>query len=77
MDASAPPPADSPFEEFFPWPSDDEWVEEMVIEEPTVEQMRELERVWVAVPAGRRLEAVAAKAKELGVGVVSMKRHRR
>ena len=50
----------------------------MNVQEPTVEQMREiLERVWVAVPAGRRLEAVAAKAKELGVGVVSMKRHRR
>lgn len=37
-------------------------------------QIRELERVWVETPRGRRLEAVGAKAAELGVEIESMRR---
>ena len=81
MDASAPPPAlKLIWDEITIWgptsirssPFD----EEMVVKEPTLEQMREIEKVWVAAPAGQRLEVVAAKCKELGIEIVSMRRKR-
>ena len=50
--------------------------EEMVIHEPSPEQLLEIEKVWVHTPSGRRLEAVAAKCAELGVEIVSMRRQR-
>jgi hypothetical protein len=40
----------------------------------TLEQIRELEQVWVNAPRGRRLEAVGVKAAELGVEIKSMRR---
>lgn len=61
-----------PYQSFFT----PRFAEEISFRHATREQMEELEKAWLAVEPGQRLEAVAAKAMEMGIEITHMHRDR-